>query len=140
MKVKRKFPNAHLPTRGSAEAAGWDLYAVEVATIPPHETVLVDTGIIVEIPQGYFGGLYARSGLALRQGLRPANCVGIIDSDYRDSIKVAIHNDSNVERVIAIGDRIAQLVVTPYYDDFLEEVEELTSTDRGQGGFGSTGK
>jgi len=140
MKIKKKFADALLPTRGSAEAAGWDLYAVEVATIAPHETVLVDTGIIVEIPQGYFGGLYARSGLALRQGLRPANCVGIIDSDYRDSIKVAIHNDSNVERVIAIGDRIAQLVVTPYYDDFLEEVEELTSTERGQGGFGSTGK
>lgn len=95
---------------------------------------------MVEIPKGYFGGVYARSGLALKQGLRPANCVGVVDSDYRDSIKVALHNDSVVGRYVESGERIAQLVITPFQQVVLEEVEELTTTERGEGGFGSTGK
>lgn len=103
------------------------------------QTELIGTGIAVAIPEGYWGGIFARSGLATKQGLRPANCVGVIDSDYRGEVKVAVHNDSLHTREIKDGERIAQLVILPRFDVIFEEKKELTETVRGQGGFGSTG-
>lgn len=144
MKIKKLYNDTTLPTRGSAEAAGYDLYARlrenETLQILPHETVKVGTGIAIACPNGYFGGIFARSGLATKQGLRPANCVGVVDSDYRGEIIVALHNDSNETRYIENGDRIAQLVIMPYLSVELEEIETLNETERGDGGFGSTGK
>lgn len=141
MRIKRLHENAIVPTKGSRHAAGYDLYSTETVTIRPHETVLIGTGWAMEFPDGYFGAIFARSGLATKEGLRPANCVGVIDSDYRGEVKVALHNDSNDLRTIAKGDRIAQLIVMDYYfvSDF-EEVNILSDTSRGQGGFGSTGQ
>lgn len=141
MKFKKLNNLAKLPTRGSAEAAGWDLYAATSydTDIFPLQTVKIGTGIAVEIPKGNFGGIYARSGLATKQGLRPANCVGVIDSDYRGELVVALHNDSNSIQTISAGSRIAQLIIQPYTAVDLEEVDELDETDRGAGGFGSTG-
>ena len=141
MKIKRLKDNAIVPTKGSQHAAGYDLYSTETVTIRPHETVLIGTGWAMEFPIGYFGAIFARSGLATKEGLRPANCVGVIDSDYRGEVKVALHNDSNDLRTIAKGDRIAQLIIMDYYfvSDF-EEVNILIDTSRGEGGFGSTGQ
>lgn len=139
MKVDDK---AITPTRGSAYAAGFDLYArtkTGAQRIPAGKTEKIGTGICVEIPDGYFGAIFARSGLATNRGLRPANCVGVIDSDYRGEVIVALHNDTDACESIHEGDRIAQLVVIPYLPVILREVEELTDTDRGAGGFGSTG-
>lgn len=140
--IKKLNENAVIPTRGSACSAGYDLYACinEPVTINPHETVKIGTGLAVEIPEGYFGAIFARSGFATKQGLRPANCVGVCDSDYRGEYIVALHNDTNKIKVININDRIAQLVVMPYLPIEFNEVEELTETDRNDGGFGSTGK
>ena len=142
IKYKKLNKNAAAPTQGSAEAAGFDLYAAinEDLAIPAHSTTKIGTGIAMEIPHGTFGAIFARSGLATKQGLRPANCVGVIDSDYRGEIIVAVHNDTDLEQTIAAGDRIAQLVVIPFLPIRFIEVEELTDTDRGEGGFGSTGK
>ena len=139
VKILNEF--AQMPTRGSAYAAGFDLYAATNydITIMPHATEKVGIGIAVAIPEGYFGGIYARSGLATKQGLRPANCVGIIDSDYRGEVIVALHNDTNDIRNIKAGDRIAQLIIQPCPDVELNPVDELKNTDRGEGGFGSTG-
>ena len=142
MKIKRLNEKAKVPTRGSANAAGYDLYADlpdKELVIWPHDTVLVDTGWAMEIPKGYFGAIFARSGLASKQGLRPANCVGVIDSDYRGPVKVALHNDSEEHQIIANGSRIAQLVILPYQSVDFNIVEELNSTKRNDGGFGSTG-
>ena len=142
MKIKQLYSDAIIPTRGSEEAAGWDLYAhlpQESIEIPPRSAVMIDTGIALEIPKGNFGGIYARSGLACKRGLRPANCVGVIDSDYRGEVKVCLHNDSNDWQKIYNKERIAQLVIQPYTTITLEEVEDLDNTDRGDGGFGSTG-
>lgn len=108
--------------------------------IKPHETVKIGTGLAMEIPDGYFGAIFARSGLATKEGLRPANCVGVCDSDYRGEYIVVIHNDSEETRTITAGERIAQLVVMPYLPVTFDEVAELTDTNRGEGGFGSTGK
>ena len=136
---------ATLPTRGSDYAAGWDLYAdladigLEQVTIAPGQVVKISTGVAVALPAYCFGGLYARSGLASKKGLRPANCVGVIDEDYRGCILVAIRNDSNEVQVIQHGERIAQLVVQPYIPIVFNEVNELPETIRGAGGFGSTG-
>ena len=132
---------AKMPTRGSTYAAGFDLYAATnyEIEIMPHETMKVDTGISMAIPEGYFGAIYARSGLATNKGLRPANCVGIIDSDYRGNVIVALHNDSNYIQKVGIGDRIAQLIISPCPEVELVSVLDLNSTDRGAGGFGSTG-
>ncbi len=143
MKVQlKKFTDtAILPSRGSDSAAGYDLSA-DISSdviIKPHETKLIGTGISVAIPDGYFGGIYARSGLSLREGLRPANCTGVIDSDYRGEIKVSLHNDSNEARTISPQERIAQLVIMPYLEVTFDEVSELNDTIRGTGGFGSTG-
>ena len=137
IKIKKITDNAKI-TRGSDQAAGYDLYAVTDATINPHECVLVGTGLIMQIPEGYFGGIYARSGLASKQGLRPANCVGIVDSDYRGEVMVALRNDTNEVRSVSAGERIAQIVIQPYLNvTFVEG--ELDDTERGAGGFGSTG-
>lgn len=142
MKIKRLSEKAIVPTRGSEYAAGYDLYAVlpeEKTIIWPHDTVMVETGWSMKIPDGYFGAIFARSGLAAKQGLRPANCVGVIDSDYRGPVKVALHNDTDQHQTITNGERIAQLILIPYYATDFEEVEDLDKTERGDGGFGSTG-
>lgn len=134
---------AQIPSHGSDQAAGMDLYAgvnYEVE-IKPHETVKIGTGIIMEIPDGYFGAIYARSGLATKNGLRPANCVGVIDSDYRGEIIVALHNDTNYIQKVGINERIAQLIIQPYLPvSFNVVVDNLTETDRGDAGFGASGK
>lgn len=143
IKIKKLRQDATIPTRGSEYAAGYDLYALlddDTVTIQPHMTLLVNTGVAVEIPDGYFGAIYARSGLALKKSLRPANAVGVIDSDYRGEIKVALHNDSDVQQTVQNGDRIAQLVVQPYLPVEFVETKELPGTYRGDGGFGHTGR
>lgn len=143
MKIKRLHEEAIIPTRGSEESAGYDLYACLDASsviIPPHTTFLVDTGWAMSIPRGYFGAIFARSGLATKNGLRPANCVGVIDSDYRGPVKVALHNDSTIPQTIQNGERIAQFILIHSYAIDFDEVENLDETDRGEGGFGSTGQ
>lgn len=140
VQLKKLRDDATIPTRGSEKAAGYDLYSAEELKVAPGETVKVGTGIAVAIPDGNFGGIYARSGLATKEGLRPANCVGVIDSDYRGEIIVALHNDSAVERLIEKGERIAQLVIQPYLSVEFETVDELDETERGDGGFGHSGK
>lgn len=143
IKVKRLKDNVVLPTYGSDKAAGADLHAyidgIGQVTIEPHTTQKIGTGLAMELPEGYFGAIFARSGLATKQGLRPANCVGVCDEDYRGEYIVALHNDTDEIKVIKSGDRIAQLVLLPYIQcDFVED--ELSETERGDGGFGSTGK
>ena len=142
IKIKKLTDTAVLPARGSEYAAGYDLYAdcKERITIEPHETAKIGTGLSMEIPDGYFGAVFARSGLASKQGLRPANCVGVCDSDYRGEYIVALHNDSQIKQIINPGDRIAQLVVMPYLAVTFTECDELSETKRAAGGFGSTGK
>ena len=138
--IKRLTETATIPTRGSSSAAGYDLYADGNFLIGPNETEKISTGIAIAIPDGYFGAIYARSGLATKEGLRPANCVGVIDSDYRGEIIVALHNDKN--RIAAINDkeRIAQIVIQPYLSVEWNETENLSDTERGTGGFGPTGR
>lgn len=139
IKVKKINDKAMLPVYQSEGAAGADLYSCGDYKIHVGETVMVQTGICVEIPQGYVGLIYARSGLAVKEGLAPANKVGVIDCDYRGEIKVALYNQSGQERTISFGERVAQMVIAPYLKcDFAEE--EISSTERGEGGFGSTGK
>ena len=142
IKIKKLNEKAKIPTRGSEYAAGYDLYACvnELTTIPAHSTVKIGTGLAIEIPHGYFGAVFARSGLATKQGLRPGNCVGVCDEDYRGEYIVALHNDTDLPRVIEPNERIAQLVVLPYLSVEFEEVNELDNTERGNGGFGSTGR
>ncbi len=139
--VKKLNPTAKLPTYGSEYAAGADLYACldSEITINHGETYLVKTGIAMEIPVGYAGLIYARSGLATKRGLAPANKVGVIDSDYRGEIMVSIYNQSSEPQKIEPGERIAQLVITPYITGIFNEVSDLSDTTRGEGGFGSTG-
>lgn len=142
IRVKKLDPRAILPTYGSAEAAGADLYAclTEPLTIHPGEVAWITTGIALEIPKGCAGLVYARSGLACKRGLAPANKVGVIDSDYRGEIKVVLLNHGKEDQVIAHGERIAQFVITPVLTPVYEEVTELDNTERGVSGFGSTGK
>lgn len=142
IQIKKLDDKAIIPTRGSQHAAGYDLYACaeEDVIIPPHSTVKVGTGIAMAIPEGYFGAVYARSGLSSKQGLRPANCVGVVDSDYRGEIIVALHNDTDADETIDKNERIAQLVVMPFLSVEFQEAEALNATERGSGGFGSTGK
>ena len=134
--------SAKLPERGSEYAAGYDLFAdiTEEVKIAPHQTLMIGTGLAMEIPVGYFGGVFARSGLSAKEGLRPANCTGVVDADYRGEIKVALHNDSEIERIVIVGEKIAQLVVLPFLSVEFDEVDTLSETQRGTGGFGSTGK
>ena len=139
--IKLLSDNAKVPTRGSDFAAGYDLYAAtaEDIEIAPHSTVKIGTGISVELPNGTFGAIFARSGLATKKGLRPANCVGVCDSDYRGEYIVAMHNDTDEMMIVAAGERIAQLIVIPFITVEFNMVEELTKTERGSSGFGSTG-
>lgn len=142
VKIKKLNENAVIPTYGSSFSAGADLYICEGedVVIGAGETRLVHTGIAIEIPSGYVGLIYARSGLATKRGLAPANKVGVIDSDYRGEIMVALHNHSSSEQTLADGERIAQIVFTPYETASFCVVDELESTERGEGGFGSTGR
>lgn len=143
MNIKKLTKTAQTPKRGSEYAAGYDLYAdidCEKLIIPSGESVMIGTGISMEIPHGYFGAIYARSGLACKQGLRPANCTAVIDEDYRGEVKVCLRNDSKEDREVRHGDRIAQIVFQPYMFVEMNEVDELSDTSRGEGGFGSTGK
>ena len=141
IRVKKLRPNAILPTYGSAEAAGADLYACldEAITVEPGQTAWIPTGIAMEVPKGCAGLVYARSGMACKRGLDPANKVGVIDSDYRGEITVVLHNHGSTAQTIESGERIAQMVITPVLTPAYEEVDDLTDTGRGQGGFGSTG-
>lgn len=139
--VKLLDPRAKLPAYGSPDAAGADLYALtgEPVSIAPGETVLIRTGLALAIPQGFVGLVCARSGLAARQGLAPANKVGVIDADYRGELMVALHNHSGETRVVEDGERVAQLLIVPYLTAGFVQTDELDATQRGAGGFGSTG-
>ena len=141
LKIKKLYDSAKIPTKGTTEAAGYDLYSASTydIEIPREQTVKIGTGIAVEIPKGCFGAIFARSGLATKKGLRLANSVGVIDSDYRGELVVALHNDSNIAQYVGVQERIAQLVIIPYKEVEFEEVNELEDTERGEGGFGSTG-
>ena len=142
IQLKKLREGAVMPKRGSEYSAGYDLFACIDApvTLGPHETVKIGTGISASVPEGYFGAVFARSGLAAKQGLRPANCVGVCDSDYRGEYIVALHNDTEFPQTVSSGDRIAQLVILPFMEADFEFVDELDVTGRGAGGFGSTGK
>lgn len=140
--IKKLNDKAIVPTRGHYGDAGFDLYACinEPVTVAAGHTKKIPTGISVEVPDGYFGAIFARSGLATEQGLRPANCVGVCDAPYRGEYIVAIHNDSDEQQVVTPGQRIAQLILLPFETAEFNVVNELSDTDRGGGGYGSTGK
>ncbi len=143
VKVKKVRKDAVLPTYGTASSAGADLYAcleTDSVEIDPRQTVMIPTGLSMEIPEGFAGLIYARSGLASKKGLAPANKVGVVDSDYRGEIMVALHNHSDKVVSVERGERIAQFIITPYLRANFEKVTELSDTERGAGGFGSTGK
>lgn len=152
IKIKRLSETATIPTYAHASDAGMDLYAdlhplkedmesdvKSYCLIDPHTTKMISCGFTMAIPEGYFGGIYSRSGLASKQNLRPANCVGVVDSSYRGEVMVALHNDSNEIQEIKHGQRIAQMLIQPVVSANIEEVENLDDTERGNGGFGSTG-
>ena len=139
--IKKTMEDAILPTYGSEYAAGADLYSCSDKTeIAAGETVLMHTGVAIELPVGYVGLVYARSGLASKRGLAPANKVGVIDCDYRGEVTVALHNHSNEAQTVAVGERVAQMVIAPYFTADFELCDELSDTVRGEGGFGSTGR
>ncbi len=139
--IKKLNENAIIPTYGSEYSAGADLYACieSDVTILPNETTLIKTGLAIEVPEGYGAFIYARSGLASKRGLAPANKVGVVDSDYRGEVMVALHNHSSESQTVSVGERIAQMVIAPFLKAEFEVVDELSSTERGAGGFGSTG-
>ncbi len=141
-KVKKLDPRAIIPTYATRNSAGADLYNMKDSPveIAPHTTVMIKTGLAVEIPEGYVGLVFARSGIASKRGLAPANKVGVIDSDYRGEWMVALHNHSDMPAAVDGGERIAQVVVVPYVGGSFTVVDELSETERGEGGFGSTGK
>ena len=140
LKIKKIDERAKLPTYGTIDSAGADLYAVldEDIKITPGETVIISTGLSMAIPRGYVGLIYARSSLGTKKGLAPANKVGVIDADYRGEVKVVLYNQSKDIQTITPNERIAQIVITPYMQVEFQEVEELSDTERGSGGFGST--
>ncbi len=142
IKIKKLKENAVIPTRGSEQAAGYDLNACidKPISIKPHETVRISTGLAMELPEGTFGAIIARSGMAIKRGLAPANKVGICDSDYRGEYIVALHNHSDQIQCVEPNERIAQLIVMPFVPVEFKLVDELSYTERGDGGFGSTGK
>ena len=142
MKFKKLRPDAKAPVYGSVDAAGADLYACvsQPVTFAPGETIMIPTGIAVAIPRGYVGLVFARSSLGTKRGLAPANKVGVIDSDYRGPVTVVLHNHGSEPQTLVHGERIAQMVITPVITPVYELAGDLTDTDRGQGGFGSTGK
>lgn len=140
--IKKLHNDSSLPTRGTNDSAGYDLYTYfdkDKAEIKPGETLMVSTGIAVEIPSGYFAGIFARSGIASKRNLRPANCVGVIDSDYRGEVKVPIYNDSDRIQTLENKERVAQMVIMPYLSVTFKEVDELSESNRDLEGFGSTG-
>lgn len=141
IKVKKLNDLAKMPSRGSSDAAGYDLYAATdyIIDIAPHSTIKIGTGLSFELPSGTFSAIFARSGIATKRGLRPANCTGIIDADYRGEIIVALHNDTDELQSVDPGERIAQMILLPFIEMNFEEVDELSDTNRGGGGFGSTG-
>ena len=142
VQIKKLDENARIPTRGSEDAAGWDLYSCipnGFVLIYPHETVLIDTGLSMAIPQGWFGGIYARSGLAAKKGLAPINEPGVVDSDYRGPVKVALHNHSMEVQRVETNERIAQMIFHKVPEVMWYEKDELDDTVRAEGGFGSTG-
>lgn len=142
MKYKKMYADSKAPTKGSKDAAGWDLYAYlpnEKAVIHPYGTMVIGTGVAIQSPEGHFGAIYARSGLASKKGVRPRNCVGVLDRDYTGEIFVFLYNDNDRSYEVKNGDRIAQVVFQPYNTEEMEEVAELDETERGEGGFGSTG-
>ena len=139
--IKKLTPEAILPTYGTEYSAGADLYnSGEAVVVPPHTTVIIHTGIAMEIPVGYCGLVFARSGLATKRGLAPANKVGVIDADYRGEIMVALHNHSDIEVSVEHGERVVQLAIVPFLKADFEICDDLSDTMRGTGGFGSTGK
>lgn len=138
--IQKLHPDAILPQYGSADAAGADLCSIEEITIAPGETKLVHTGLAMAIPQGYGGFIFARSGLATKRGLAPANKVGVVDADYRGEVMVALYNQGTTEQTILKGERIAQMVFLPCPQATLELCDSLEETERGNGGFGSTGR
>lgn len=138
--IKKLDERAIIPTYGTEYSAGADLYSIEAVTVEPHKTVLVHTGLALEIPEGYAGLIFARSGLACKRGLAPANKVGVIDADYRGEIMVALHNHTESPVSIDAGERVAQLAIMPFLKADFELADELSDTVRGAGGFGSTGK
>ena len=142
IRVKFLRPGARLPAYGTAQAAGADLYAclTEPVSIAPGATAFIPTGIALEVPKGCAGLIYARSGMACKRGLAPANKVGVVDSDYRGEIVVALHNHGAQAQTVSHGDRIAQFLITPVVTAAYEQAEELSDTVRNAGGFGSTGK
>ena len=142
IKIRKLSETAKIPSRGSDEAAGYDLFAdiPEPVDILPHTTAMSSTGVAMAIPAGYFGGIFARSGLSAKEGLRPANCTGVVDSDYRGPVKVALHNDGEEVRSVLPQEKTAQLVVIPYLEVTFKETDSLDETGRGAGGFGSTGR
>lgn len=143
VKIKKLYDDATIPTFGSEYAAGADIYAYlpgkEPVEIAPHQTVMIGSGVAVAIPSGYWGGVFSRSGLSSKQGLAPANKVGVVDPDYRGEVKVSLHNHSEVVQIVKHGDRIAQFVIVPVPRAVYEVVTELDNTERGDGGFGHTG-
>ena len=139
LNIKKLDERAIIPTYGTEYSAGADLYSIEAVTVDPHKTVLVHTGLALEIPEGYAGLIFARSGLACKRGLAPANKVGVIDADYRGEIMVALHNHTEAPVSIDAGERVAQLAIMPFLKAEFELADELSDTVRGAGGFGSTG-
>ena len=142
IKIKKLNNLAKMPSRGSSDAAGYDLYAAtdQILDIAPHSTIKVGTGLSFDLPEGTFAAIYARSGIATKRGLRPANCTGVIDSDYRGPVIVALHNDTDEIQSIEPGERIAQMILLPYIEMNFNEVNELSDTERGEGGFGGSGR
>ena len=140
VKIKKLSPDAVLPTYGSVDAAGADLCSIETVTIAPRETVLIHTGLSMELPKGYGGFIFARSGLAAKRGLAPANKVGVIDADYRGEVMVALYNQSSAPQTVEKGERIAQLVLLLAPQAAFLEADTLEDTARASGGFGSTGR
>lgn len=141
IKIKKISENAIIPTKGSEKSAGYDLHACleNPVFIKPHETEMISTGLAMELPEGTFGAIVARSGISVKRNLAPANKIGVCDSDYRGEYIVALHNHSNATQWVNPGERIAQLIVMPYVNVTFEETDKLSDTKRGEGGFGSTG-
>jgi len=140
IKIQKLNEKAIIPTSGTKDSAGYDFYLIDDISILPHQNAKCPTGLAVEIPQGYFGAIFARSGLASKKSIRPSNCVAVIDADYRGEITIVLHNDSDEKVDLNKGDRIAQMVIMPFLSVEFEEVNELSKTERNTGGFGSTGK
>lgn len=140
--IKKLDEKAIIPKYGTEYSAGFDLYSVndEEIVIPSHETVMIKTGLAMEIPEGFGGFIFARSGLASKKGLAPANKVGVVDADYRGEIMVALHNHTNEDKIIDAHERVAQMVIMPFVTANFIEVDDLSDTVRGSGGFGSTGQ